>query len=107
MGAEVEHHTLLATTEDHGVCERRKTGADFDGATTSIIQHAIVESPAVDIPYPASDGAVDDCGPDESKDHGRKKTPAFGNRSHNDSSSYGTELHLGLSAKGKTASLWW
>jgi len=92
--AEVEHHPFLATAQDHRVREGGQTGADLDGATTGVVHDAVLVGPAVDVPRPAGEGAVDDGGPDEGEDHGRQQTAAFRNGAHDDRSGDGAELHL-------------
>ena len=94
MGTEVEHHALVAATEDHGVGQRGQARADLDGTATGVVEHAIFKSPATEAPGPAGDGAVDECGPEEGEDHGREKSTAFGDGSHNDGGGDGAELHL-------------
>ena len=71
MRAEVEHHLLLTLAENHGVCEGAEAGDDLDGSASCVVQHAVFEGPAVDVPGPAGHGAVDECCPDEGEDHCR------------------------------------
>ena len=94
MRAEVEHHAFLATSEDHGVGEGRETGADFDGTTAGVIHHAPFVAPAVGVPNPAGEGAVDDGGPDEDEDHGGEEAASFGDGTHDNGGGDSTELHL-------------
>lgn len=94
VGAEVEHHLLLAAAKDPGIGERRKTGDNLDGTSASIVQHTPLESPAVDVPHPACNGAVYDRGPEEDEDHHGNETSAFGDTSDDNGGSDGAELHL-------------
>jgi hypothetical protein len=64
--AEVEHHLLLTLSKDPRVSERRKTGSDFDGSAAGVVEDTVLETPSVDVPYPASNWAVDERRPDYS-----------------------------------------
>ena len=92
--AEVEHHLLLAATEDHRVGEGGATGNNLDGSSTSVIEASPLEEPAVCVPGPVCDGAVYDGGPEPNEDHHGNKTTALSNATDDDSSSNGAELHL-------------
>lgn len=92
MRSEVQHHFLLAFSENQGVCERRETRSDFDRSTSGVVQDSIIECPPVDVPYPASNRAVYKCGPEENEHQCRNQTSALGNGPHYDSSSNSTEL---------------
>lgn len=94
MRAEVDHHFLLTSAEDHGVGESREARNDFHGSSTSIVQDAIVEGPAVDVPYPTGYRAVDKGGPEEHEDHEREHATSFGDGSSSDGGGDGTELQL-------------
>ena len=94
MRAEVEHHFLLATTEDPRVGERRHTGADLDGTSTSIVQTTPLEEPPVHVPCPACNGAVYECSPYPDKNHHGDQTATFGNGSDDNGGGDGAELHL-------------
>ncbi len=94
MRTEVDHHLLLASAKDQRVGQSGHTGDDFDRATTSVVEDSIVESPPVDIPRPAGDGAVDQGRPEEHEDHERKDSTTFGDGSSGDGGSGGTELQL-------------
>lgn len=69
MRAEVEHHLLLATSEDHRVGQSCATRDDLDGTTTSVIEATPCEEPAVCVPSPVCDRAVYDRGPEPDEDH--------------------------------------
>lgn len=94
MWAEVQHHLLLTTTEDHRVGEGRHSGYDFDGTSASVVETSPCEEPSVRTPGPAGDRAVYNGGPDPDEDHHRNETTTFGNSSNNNGSGDGTELHL-------------
>ncbi len=68
MWTEVRHHLLLTPAQDEGVCEGGHARANLDGSSAGIVHHAVIEAPAVDIPSPAGDGAVDESGPSEDED---------------------------------------
>lgn len=70
MGTEIQHHAFLPTTEHHRIGQGRQAGTDLDGPAAGIVHDAISKPPAIDIPRPAGERAVDDGGPDEGKDHG-------------------------------------
>ena len=92
--AEVQHHLLLASAKNHGVCESRATGDDFDRSSTGVVEDTPRESPAVDIPDPARDWAVDNRCPAEEEDHHWDQATALGDGTSQDSGSNGAELHL-------------
>ena len=92
--AEVQHHPLLPTSENHGVGQRRETRTDFDGPAASVIEDTILESPAVEIPHPACEGTIDQRRPKEDEHHHRYQAPPFGDRAHHDRGCDGTKLHL-------------
>lgn len=94
MRAEVEHHPFLTTTEDHRICERRQARSNLDRSTTCIVHDAVLVRPSIGIPHPADQRAVDDSGPNKSKDHGRKQATTLSNGTHDNSHSNSTELHL-------------
>jgi hypothetical protein len=92
--AEVEHHLLLATSEDHRVGQSGTSGNDFDRATTGIVESTPLEEPSVYVPGPVCDGAVYDRGPEPNEDHHGNQATALGNATDDNSSSDGAELHL-------------
>lgn len=94
VGAEVEHHLLLAATEDHRVGEGSATGDDLDGSSTSIVESTPHEEPAVRVPGPVCNRAVYDGGPEPDEDHHGNKTTALSNATDDDGSSDSAELHL-------------
>lgn len=94
MGTEVDHHLLLASAEDQGVSQSGHTGDDFDRASTSVVEDSIVESPSVDVPHPAGNGAVNKGRPEENEDHERENPTPFGDGSSSDGGGDGTELQL-------------
>lgn len=94
MWAEVEHHLLLTTSEDHGVGERRHTGNDFDGSATSVVEDTPAEGPTARSPYPTSDGAVDEGGPDECEDEERHEAATLCDSACDNGGGDGAELHL-------------
>lgn len=94
MRSEVEHHLLVPPSQNPGVGEGGYTGSDFDRAATSIVEDSVFESPTVDIPDPASDGAVDQSSPNEREDHGWNDAATFGSGPDNEGGGDGAELHL-------------
>jgi hypothetical protein len=94
MRAEVQHHLLLTSAEDHRVCQSGHTGSDFDRSSTSVVEDSPFESPAVDVPDPASNWAVNEGCPDEEEDHHWDEAAAFSDGTNDDSTSDGAELHL-------------
>lgn len=94
MWAEVQHHLLLSLTQNHRVGEGRETRSNFDGSTTSIVHDTILERPSVNVPYPACERAVDECGPAEGENHCWNDATSFSDSTHDDSSRDSTELHL-------------
>lgn len=94
VGAEVEHHLLVTTTENPRVGESRHTGSNLDGTTTGVIEDAVVVCPAIDVPGPAGNGAVDQCRPEEDKHHGGEHTTALSDGTDHEGGSDGAELHL-------------
>ena len=59
MRSEIDHHLLLATTKDERIGEGGEAGANFDRASTGIVEDAVLVTPAVDVPRPARNWAVD------------------------------------------------
>lgn len=56
----------------------------MDGPASSIIEGGEVVEPAIAVPGPAGNRAVDDSGPDEGEDHGGEETTALkGTTNHN------------------------
>ena len=112
MRAEICHHLLLALTQDQRVSESRQTGSNFDGPAAGIVHDAVFETPAVDVPCPAGDGAVDDCRPTECEDQKRKHSAALSDGTGNDSGCGSAELHLYhlvnvlIEAKSETGRTW-
>lgn len=94
MRSKIDHHLLLTSAEDHGVGKSGHARADFDGPSTGVIHDPVVEAPSIDVPCPASDGAVYDRSPEEQEDHERENSTSLGDTSGNNSSGGGTELHL-------------
>jgi hypothetical protein len=94
VGAKVEHHLLLATSEDHGVSQSGASRNNFDGAATGVVESTPLEEPSVDVPSPVCDGAVYDCGPEPDEDHHGDQATALGNTTDDNGSSDGAELHL-------------
>ena len=92
--SEVQHHLLLALSKDHRICQCRHTRNNFNRSTSCVVENTIVESPAVYVPYPASDGAVDESRPEEDENHSWDKSATFGNCSHDNGSRDTTELKL-------------
>lgn len=96
MGAEVEHHLLVAPAEHPRVGERRKTGADLDGPAAGVVENAVVEGPSVDVPHPAGERAVDEGGPEEDEDHGREHAAALRDGADHKGCRDSAEHHLQL-----------
>ena len=91
---EVHHHVLVAATEDPGVSESRKTGADLDGAATSVVENTPLEGPAVGAPDPEGKGAVDESKPEKDEDHGGEDATPLSDGTNNEGGSDGGEHHL-------------
>ena len=85
VGTEVHHHPLVAPPENQGVGHGRHTRNYLDWPASGIVEDAIVEGPAIGIPHPACDGAVDEGGPEEHEDHGGEHAAAFGNGASDES----------------------
>ena len=105
MRAKVEHHLLLALPEDHAVSEGGATGGNLDGAAAGVVEDAVFVGPAVGVPDPAGDGAVDEGGPPEGEDHGGDEAAALGDGAHDDGGGDGAEHHLGDVSKVSSSSL--
>jgi hypothetical protein len=91
---EVEHHLFLASSENHRVGKSRHTRTDFDGTTSSVVEDTPLVGPSVSTPNPASDGAVDESGPEEDEDHARNQTTTLSDGTNDNGSGNSTELHL-------------
>ncbi len=94
MRAKVQHHLLLPTAENHRVGESGETRHNLDGTSAGIVEHTPLEGPAVGVPDPVRDWAVDDGGPAEDEDHGRHQATSLGEGAHDDSRRDCDELHL-------------
>ncbi len=94
VGPEVEHHLLVAAAEDPRVGEGGDAGADLDGPAAGVVEHAVLESPAVDVPDPAGERAVDEGGPEEGEDHGGDDAAALRGAADNEGGGNGAEHHL-------------
>lgn len=94
MRSEVEHHLLVAAAEYPRVRKCRHTGADLDRTTSGVIQNAVVEGPPVNVPGPAREGAIYNCGPEEYEYHGREYTTALGDSTSHEGCSDTAEHHL-------------
>lgn len=92
--AEVHHHLLVAAAEDPRVGQSRHTGTDLDGDTTSVVEDTVLETPAVGVPHPVSERAVDEGGPAEDEDHARNDATALGNGTDREGTSDSAEHHL-------------
>ncbi len=64
------------------------------GTRTCIVEDTPLEAPAVDVPGPARDGAVDECYPYEGEEHGREDATSFGEGAHENGYGDARELHL-------------
>lgn len=92
--AEVEHHLLLATAENHRVGKRRHTRNDLDGSAAGVVENAPAEGPTARSPNPTCDRAVDECGPDEGEDEERHEAATLSDSACNNGGGDGAELHL-------------
>ena len=92
--AEVHHHLLVAAAKDPRVGQRGNTGSDLDRNSSSIIEDAVLEAPAVGVPDPVGQGAVDQGGPAKDEDHGRDDTTALGDGTNSQGCGDGAEHHL-------------
>jgi hypothetical protein len=91
---EVDEFALATAAKDPGVGEATDAGADLDRTAPSIVEDAPLEPPAVDVPGPAGDGAVDEGDPEEAEDHRGHHTTALGDGAHEDTDGDGAELEL-------------
>ena len=94
MRAEVEHHLLLAPSENPRIGKCGQTRADFDRTSTSIVQTSPLEEPSVDVPCPAGERAVYNGSPAPDEDHHGDEATTLSDTTDDDSSGDGTELHL-------------
>jgi hypothetical protein len=94
VGTEVEHHLLLATSENHGVGERRHTRSNLDGSATGVVEDTPAEGPAARSPHPTGDRAVDKGGPDEDENEERHEAAALSDGACDNCGRDGAELHL-------------
>jgi hypothetical protein len=94
MRAKVKHHLFLAFAENHTVGQGRAAGGDLDGTAAGVVEDAVFEGPAIGVPDPAGDGAVDEGGPPEGEDHGGDEAAALGDGAHDDCGGDGAEHHL-------------
>lgn len=65
---------VLSLSENHGVGESSPAGGDMHRSSTSEIERRKVEEPAIGIPCPAGNRAVDDSRPQEAKHKRRHDT---------------------------------
>lgn len=94
VGAEVHHHLLVAAAENPRVGESRHARADLNGDTASIVENTVGEAPAVGVPDPVGERAVDEGGPAEDEDHGGNDSATLSNSADRKSTGDGTEHHL-------------
>lgn len=94
MRSEVHHHLFVAAAENPGVGESGHARADLDGDTASVVEDTGLEGPSVGVPDPVGQGAVDDGGPAEDKDHGGDDTATLSDSTNGESSSHSAEHHL-------------
>lgn len=84
----------LSLAEDEGVGERGPAGRDVDGSSSGEVERWELVEPAVGVPGPAGDRAVDDGGPAETEDEGGDETATLEGASDHDHDGTGTEDHL-------------
>lgn len=94
MRPEVEHHLLLAPAEDPRIGESGQTGANLDGAAAGVVKDAPVEGPAVDVPHPVCQRAVDERQPEEAEDHGGEHAAALRHGADHEGAGHRGEHHL-------------
>lgn len=92
--AEVHHHLLVSSTEDPRVGERRHAGADLDGDTASVVKDTVLETPAVRVPDPVGERAVDESGPEEDEDHAGNDATSLSDGADSKGTGDGAEHHL-------------
>lgn len=92
--AEVHHHLLVTSAEDPGVGESRHAGTDLDGDTTGVVEDAVLEGPAVGVPNPVCERAVDEGSPEEDEDHAGNDAATLSNGADGKRTSDGAEHHL-------------
>ena len=66
----------------------------MDGSTSSKVEAAKNEHPAICVPCPAGNGIIDDCGPDEDEDAAGEHAATFGSCTNCESGSDGCEHTL-------------
>lgn len=94
VGAEVHHHLLVAAAEDPRVGEGGHARADLDGDAAGVVEHAVLEAPAVGVPDPVGEGAVDEGGPAKGEDHGGDDAATLGHGTDGEGRGDGAEHHL-------------
>ena len=93
-----------AFTKDQGVCEGAEPGGDVDGATTGKVKTRKVEEPAIWVPGPIGDRAVDEGTPPEAEDDGGHDTATFKATADHDHGCAG-RCELNVSVCGRTLEL--
>ena len=94
MRPEIQHHSLLPSAKDPRVSQRRHARANLDRPTSCIIKTTPFVEPAIHIPRPARNRAVDNRGPTKYEDHHGDEAAALGNRTDYDGGCDSAELHL-------------
>lgn len=95
MGFVVYPLTLVVTlSKNESVSQRSPTTGDVDRASSSKIEGWQVVQPAIGVPCPACDWAVNNGGPEEGKDQRWKDAATLEGASNHDLDSAGAEQHL-------------
>lgn len=68
---------ILALAQDEGVGQTCPSGSDVNGSTSCKVKRGEVEEPAIGVPSPASDRAVDYGSPAEGKHQARQDASTF------------------------------
>ena len=89
---EIRHHLFLPFTQYERVCQSGHAGAYLDGPAPSVVLDPILETPAVDVPSPASDGTVHEGGPTENKNQHGKDTTSLSDGACRNGGCSGAEL---------------
>lgn len=81
VGTVVELVSAVPTTlaQHQGVSQCSRTGSNMHGSTTSKVETTQLEDPTGRIPGPASNGVVDNGGPDEHEDDARQHAATLSN----------------------------
>lgn len=94
MRSKVHHHAFVAAAEDPGVGKGGHARADLDGDAAGVVDDAVLEAPAVRVPDPVRERAVDEGRPEKGEDHAGDDAAALGDGADGQSGRDGAEHHL-------------